>query len=606
MQFNKILYFSLNEKVRASFLDYVKKGRYNFRDSFDVIDNDVKIEHVSQLVSLVDKAVDDLKDSGHLFVIIDYLSLCKGKTSYKTDSWVRASDIVRRAILKFPEVLFLFDESGVEHGTGEVSFDFTNFLFNHNIGFSKGVRLDYHKFSIIRKQSAPSDPFSFILLGHDNLFDGTNLRYAIKKFQYNILRVDRYNFSIIQQSRYYNLAFCIEDESSQNRFNGYALYANGFRVIPISSACELEYLNTQALDNSLKPQMIVRDFDLQFPDVPEKDPLFIDYRLEDDDSCPVRINQVDLIRGAKYFDKDSFFPIRRSTEKLDNKSGKPIIPSELLRKWITLNPTNENFHESNPYWSNLYDLPVFYISKGIDGIIDIQPDRRGHFKNNVSKQKVPGLYKPVSGLYSPIRHFYTVKERVYDMNHKNRVIKLNRCSNKPNRGKEQLYEVITKRENHEHGVPLDIYDLVNSMISRAKRCYKVGKYVRAAVIANEAIEVMNGFHEGLMLEAFYVKEICENSIAMNVVGGEDNYWRDDAEARVRIIEHEAERLLYRRSSDKHRYSLKYNVLNQIFSKCRTTCHDKEHFKAEEVFISAMGHLNEGYTPFDIIKSISVH
>ena len=33
---------------------------------------------------------------------------------------------------------------------------------------------------------------------------------------------------------------------------------------------------------------------------------------------------------------------------------------------------------------------------------------------------------------------------------------------------EQLYEIITDRENHNHGVPLDLYDMVRDMITRAR------------------------------------------------------------------------------------------------------------------------------------------
>ena len=38
-----------------------------------------------------------------------------------------------------------------------------------------------------------------------------------------------------------------------------------------------------------------------------------------------------------------------------------------------------------------------------------------------------------------------------------------------------------------------------------------------------------------------------------------------------------------------------NVLSQIFNDCRLICKEYEHFESEDVFISAMGHLLEGWS-----------
>ena len=44
---------------------------------------------------------------------------------------------------------------------------------------------------------------------------------------------------------------------------------------------------------------------------------------------------------------------------------------------------------------------------------------------------------------------------------------------------------------------------------------------------------------------------------------------------------------------KSRSEFKDNILNQIFSDCKSFCHKYEHFEAEGCYISAMGYLNDG-------------
>ena len=111
-----------------------------------------------------------------------------------------------------------------------------------------------------REQS--ENPLIDLAIGYDNLFDANNLRYACKQWRYTRINVRRRNFKWQQESRKKHLAICVEEERGQNRFNSYCLFSNGFRVLSVVSASELFYIH----NGSLTPSLIVRDYDLQFPD----------------------------------------------------------------------------------------------------------------------------------------------------------------------------------------------------------------------------------------------------------------------------------------------------------------------------------------------------
>ena len=88
---------------------------------------------------------------------------------------------------------------------------------------------------------------------------------------------------------------------------------------------------------------------------------------------------------------------------------------------------------------------------------------------------------------------------------------------------------------------------------------------------------------------------------MNTIGGNEEDLSLDANFRISKIASEVERLMDRAGNYRRKY--RYNVLNQIFSDCRAFCKEKKHFESENRFISAIAHINEGYTYKDIILAI---
>ena len=693
----RLLYFSLNPRSTVSFLNYIARTFQDRRNSFTLcdMDNNKPFKHASDLTLFLNQQ----KDLGNLYVIIDYLSFFNCHLDDYTDeeqkkndkiaitdnikkekifSVSQASEIIAKTILQYPEVMFLFDESWQEKKSDEEkekdNVDFTDFIFYKGSELICSIYKKYHQYRVWE-----DSPFAFINRNWDNIYDGSNLRFAIKRYIYTQLHVNRYNFSAIQDSRANNLALCVEEEHAQNRFNSYALYANGFRVMPISSSHDLKDANNSIFPT---PEIIVRDYDLQFPDEnpDEKDTNNIE-------GVNVKINVVDYIRGVKFL------------------SGSDINEENwYYNRWHVPVPMSGN-EKKFDYWSYLQDCPIYFISKGASGIriVDsvrqyvkdrrklinkelkqipeddevhrniiesnltpiewkqdstLYPPKTAVFLNGMSEQIIMGMEKPVSGLYLPFHSFDKVLLRYYSFGLSEFVIKrhakriLDKCKNKKDkmivekylcneykaylethivsswkikyfikkypisqseesididmiidadrRDKFQRWSITTERENHNHGVPLDLYDLAKSMITRAADYYKKEKYIKSAIISLEAIEVLNGFHEALMLQAYYISATSENAIAMNTIGGSEQELENDTYFRIKKIEHDVDRMLAR---EKDRHTLKYNILNQIFVDCRKFCQNKEHFDAADAFLNALGHLNEGYDPCDIWEEI---
>ncbi len=497
-----------------------------------------------------------------LYIIIDYVSFCNGK-NYSFASSFR----IRELILKYPEVNFAFDEHLTNKYNIDASFvdflittdnldylDFVDkdkqksFMEDHNMSVKELINKDIHSFDIDNK-----DSILRLCYFNDNLFDASNLRFALKAQKYHNLVVNKPNFSRTQLSRAINLAMVVEEERSQSLFNSYSAYASGYRCIPVTTASGLIWWN-----NHIPPQIILRDYDLQFPD-------------ESGDK------EIHKVRGWR------------------NKKQGTRIPWEC------------SLDASNKYWCNLFnycninaiDTPieptlknglngVYYISKGVPGL---SIKMNGPFGRNPKNQlllTLPGVEKPVSGVYISLLPMFgqVYKDAIYS---------------KTNSSKDYID---TTRKKGYHGVPLDIYYMIKSMVDRAWKYYSEEKrYIHAAVLAQETIEVLNGFHESLLLKAYHILAVSENAIAMNAIGGDEEALKEDATFRIRKIDYEIERILRRPKEngkgDEDRTEFKYNILNQIYSDCRKFCKDKEHFSAEDCFISAMAHVNEGFTLFDI-------
>ena len=114
--------------------------------------------------------------------------------------------------------------------------------------------------------------------------------------------------------------------------------------------------------------------------------------------------------------------------------------------------------------------------------------------------------------------------------------------------------------------------------------------IHSVIVANEAIEIINGFHQALSLRAYRRQALAENAVAANILGTSEHALAKDTEFRLKRIKEVITRLSslgdYKRTKSK-------NTLNQIYNDIRIFCREKEHFEAESVVVRAIGHLNEG-------------
>lgn len=557
----KVLYFSLIQSHISDFWEWVDdEGCRYFKNNIFCREGDVNgFIHAADLPLFLNQYDGNLQS---LHVIIDFGSI-------KEDV-----GIIRDTIVEYPEVQFLFDK----YYAGNISV--SSFLFPEGEfhRYTRSMKIETRElikkqkddivknvdFSLLELYLNPDDTidpnviFLRIINGYDNTFDASNLRYAIKYWKSLHLKVHKSrNFQKMQDSRFHNLAISVEEESKQNIFNSYSLYANGYRVLPITTKEELELVNSESFE---LPQngIIIRDFDLQFEDEDQK--------------------SIDAIRGYRLcdeadFEEGSFFRGKVEEEDIHNyKIGWNEFPYNA---------------KQNIIWNRLLDkqYPIYFITKGPRNSKLIHPNKskNAYISDDRQTLYLPGFAKPVCGLYSPFQLLpevnFTYKGTRYSIS-------------------DSDYEFRTSRENHDHSTPLDVYDMANRMIRRAELYYNNKKYLLAALVSGEAMEILNGFHHRLMIKAYYIQAVAENAISMDVVGANEKYMAKDAQFRVEKIKEDVKRFYYGFEEISSR-----NVLNHIFSTCRQFCKDHEHFESEEVFLSAMGHLLEGLPITKLFKRI---
>lgn len=622
MRDHKILYFSINQNHCKQFYNWAQ-GIYE-ECHFVKLDEDFVFKSPKDL-SVVLSSFENPDD---LYVIIDYLSLF---TNYK--ELTESAKIIRSTILQYPEVDFLFDQSGVDDNWIS-GIEFVLGKSRNNIEVSMKVVQGFHIF-----RNDDSHPFFFTELDYDNLFDGTNFRWAIRKVYYDKLNVNKENFKIPQEHRRDNLAYVIDDEPGQSRFNSIALYASGFRVIPVHTARMLMSLNIfvnsyGSAQDILTPKVIVRDFDLQFPDARKlkdysSDAPYSFYNVPQwDDKWNLTIEDVtidqigcydkmiDYIRDYRYYGENEEKK-QPSTEKhwalasddeinkfwckrlkYTQKTTKPNSSRPFWRK-ILWRRNKQDSQNSTNICSETEPIYTFVVTNGHDRMRIDSANIFHPKKINIEDGwlEISGMQKPVSGLYYPF--FFKLRDEKG-----NCIIETNFVDT---RYKEDdiEYEIDKKRANHNHGVPLDIYDTILQMQHRAEKYYEQEKYVKAAVLAQDIIELLNGFHHQMMIKAYHLKTMAENAIAMDVVGADERELVLDALYRVKLVKDDIHRMVYPLYKQPgiiikyQRRKKERQLLGHIYSDCRKACHDNEYFDVEAVFISAMAHVNDGFAPVDI-------
>ena len=514
----------------------------------------------------------------NLYVIIDYLHY------FGQDSIIRA---IKTAILSFPEVNFFFDETlkfapkdCIQSLAKSKDIpDFNRYIFpTYNDFLNIDIPdSDFHSFDLHKVVALDNTDHSFKhILSKDNLFDASGLRLRLLQWKHKDLKT-KDNFPNLHNSRSNNLCLCVEDERSQSLFNSYCLHANGFRVLPVTSAWLLREAN-----KTCSPNIIIRDYDLQFVDEPSEEKWTnAEYKNE--------LNTVDLIRGWKFDNWNT----KNGEDEKNAFYWKTLFEGSYQKK------DSKEAAISNPYWSHFEgktNCPVFYVTNGIDKINekDIKYSitasdkipKKSFSDQNSRHAIVPGIAKPISGVYSPLWGLHYIKN---DGTPENIVKETYRAS-------KDLQPICTDRENHFHGAPLDVYVTVREMISRAREYYKDAKYVHAAIVSSDAIELLNGFHTQMTLKAIRIKALAENAMSANILGGDEEQLTRDTIERLERVKQDVQR--YCGQDDKG-----INVLNQIYNDLRIFDQEKEHFYAEDAIVSQIAYENESFNVLRILKNL---
>lgn len=589
-----LLYFSFDKNRRKSFWNTIHNNGINYQDIalFQCLNRGISYNNIADLVMFLNRYEGDYQA---LHIIVDILS-------FDTTERKSQIELLRDAIVSYPEVQFLFD------GRLEEELDIKSCLFFDEETLRKKYRADFPtgEWNLVKNKIYSSFLnvywekealkgkaqllrfFYRIICGRDNTFDATNLRYAIKYWKYTTLRVDKNrNFSKIQDSRSESLAICVEEETNQNMFVSYALYKNGYRVYPVTSAGELKALNEDIVDNrkisrdSAKNIIILRDYDLQF---------------EDEGGI------VDQVRGYKHCTKEEIAEYNKENNEENNEENKGA--NYYHEGWTNLLENKDIDDNANSFWNNLKQNETYFITKGprFSKVIPPYGNKKSYISDDNATLYISGFQKPVSGLYLPFHKIRAIEKRFSSTR--------------------QMGVFATARNKHDHSTPLDIYDMINRMLKRAERYFDDGRYRLAALISGEAIELMNGFHQRLMVKANYINARAENAIAMDIVGGDEEALAADALFRIGMIKDDINRIyltedIQKRNRKKgtnaenkdgqetnkeHNVGNKrkpasdirsVNVLNLIYNECRNFCKEHEHFVSEDRFLSAIGHLNEG-------------
>lgn len=549
----QVVYFSLNKKNREKFHENVNKLCYTPKYSFVIVDAK-RFKNLRDLIPLIDKC----ENRNSLHLIIDYKSLGVIDTN-------ECAKVMRHIIMAYPEVQFLFDETECQGKGFLTEFLFVDIIDKTDEDESFTVRVasteagdqaeiktkayyneSHSEVLTIQVQSAihtfrfkeDKECALFLVKGRNNLYDASNLRSALKAVKRCELKV-RDNYQKQTDSRRNNAAIVVEEESHQNMFNSYCLYANGFRVFPVITATELLEINKKSNESFI----VVRDYDLQFID---------------EDLANITKKEID---GQKWCKTDF---IRGAKKKED---GKFIILKD----------------KDDLCWTSFNKENVFFVSKGGDGLkIRLKWNRyfqkkQKHMKSKGKKLILRGKDKPMEGIYKSFQCVRVIEKRYKATRY---------------RPGEDSYKIVVKRQGEDgHSCPLDIYGIVYAMVKRAEKYYNDKKYRLAALVASESMEILNGFHPSLMKRAYYVQAISENAMSMSLLGGEESKLVDDINFRCRKIKEDIKRMVPNRKD-------RTNVLNGIYNDCRLFCQQVEYHDAADEVLSFFVHENEGFRVVD--------
>lgn len=547
-QTQEILFFSFNSRTCEAFERYVRlnEKEYANMSEFRLIreqgyrDKAKTFRHIRDLFFFMDELA--LQRLANLILIIDpYSLLIEAEKDNKK--------LLKELIISYPEVKIVFLSVGddwqqifnklelkckIEPGCKDCSERKPCEVFIPHI----------HTFGFLNKRDKENNhgdmDFDMLIRGQSNLFDASNLRNLIKQDFFNEIKV-RTNYPCTHCSRNNRFALVVEEELPQAYFNAYGMYINGFRAMPVVSNKELEILANGLLDKS-KLEIIIRDYDLLFEDYGNSENLHKLRGIKRNGMWEPKTEFWEkIIDGRKEL---RIFFITRFDKSDDNRKPKVLLKFNWWQK----------LHK------NRFNKFGFYIDSKKD------------------KVWLRGLSKPINGLYELLS--------IPDIND------AYLCINK-----EPGFDIgRDDADKDSHATPPFIYHISENLIKRSKKYYEERMYMLSALLAKEALEVLNGFHFMLMLKAIHLHAIAETSLIVGSMGIDERILAYNTQKRLNDIKAHVDRICFENPKARK------NVLKQIFNDVRNIFNEKEFFKAGDMALNELVNVEQGsFLSFNRVK-----
>jgi hypothetical protein len=386
-----------------------------------------------------------------------------------------------------------------------------------------------------------------------SLFDSSGIRNILKRKIFEKVEMQD-NYERLHQSRNSNIAITVDEEPHYSLYWAYLLYRSGYSVYSICTYQELlEYKELlESKETGAKPDLVCRDYDLQFRDMP----------------------------AAKGDEEQKIYELRGLTK------------SESHDKW----ELNRN------YWD------TFLRRKTAVSWIISQASSTQDYGSKTLKGVIP---KP--SVVEKLRDRHPCAKRYGILIHEATAKLLGQC--KDLEGNEAImdcreirkihadsrdYQSLNKSRKNEsgHSVPAYNSDISQSLLGRAEQAYNNRAFLQAALLSLEAEEILNGLSKMSVLKAFHLRVKAEAKLELSHVG--IGNLKERMRSKIYEIRRELERIcrdadivssslwarifkirrwwmsLFRRSN-----AIERNARMQVFNDMRAIYEDREQFEAAE-------------------------
>lgn len=476
-----VIFVTSDEKRARFFLEVVEcsKAENNPDAFFDLYRAEGNQPFVLEEPAILQKILDDFNYSQlvHTMLIMDYQSL--GNQFQILDGKGTLPPLAE-LILMYPEVQFRILRDN--HRTQPV--------------FGLYKEKDFVRYEYLCMGLEELITFGIKLKSGIQLFDSSGIRNFLKAVLNNHVKTMPDNYQKLHESRKGHFALTVDEEKRHALFWGYALYNFGFSVLPVITSTELKSLKrmVESDEEGNLINFICRDYDLQFSD------LDIESKEE---------NQLCRYRG-----------LMRKKDEGKNKNGKGLLSikkefwdaffkrnnrldknGEKTKTWIISQvPTLHNIKEKKNHGRDLW-IAGPEVKKSLEK--ELKPAMYEEFRTfgitiyeNTAYLK--GQTKEISGLMDLLK-----SEEVHEVFQESRD-----------------YTMIDRDRGStsHHALPAVNLKITEAIMKRAKKAYKEGNYLVSALLASEALEIINGLSISLSLGALHLKSLAEAQMELNVVG----------------------------------------------------------------------------------------